>query len=57
MTVWNFADSVPKDRVKALSVPSTIERIAERVAGEMEVVCCHFQVCDLDHSFGESPIA
>jgi hypothetical protein len=52
MTDWNFADSVPKDRVKALSVPSTIERIAERVAGEMEVVCCHFQVCDLDHSFG-----
>jgi hypothetical protein len=49
MMEWEYSAVVPPDRVSRLLAPSTIGTIANLVASQMEVACCHFQPCD-DHS-------
>lgn len=52
MREWSFGASVTKSRASVLLAPSTIGSIANRIASEMEVVCCHFQTCDDHTDFG-----
>jgi len=52
MTEWRFGSSVAKARASALLAPTTIGSIANGIASEMEVVCCHFQTCDDHTDFG-----
>jgi len=45
---WNYSTSIPRDRASMLLAPTTIATIANRVAAEMTVECCHLQPCQ-DH--------
>ena len=49
MSEWDYSTAVPRERASTLLAPSTIGTIANRIAAEMEIACCHFQTCD-DHS-------
>lgn len=49
MIEWGYSTAFPKERAAALLAPSTIGTIANRIAAEMEIACCHFQTCH-DHS-------
>lgn len=49
MTEWSYSASFPRERASELLAPSTVGAIANRIAAEMEIACCHFQICD-DHS-------
>ena len=52
MIEWNYSASLPKDRVSTLLAPSTIGTIANRIAADMQIACCHFQNCDDHADFG-----
>lgn len=49
MTIWSFAPGFPEKRASTLLAPASIGSIADRIAEEMEVLCCHFDLCR-DHS-------
>ncbi|MEW6120486.1 MAG: hypothetical protein AB1593_10405 [Pseudomonadota bacterium] len=52
MTEWCYSAAFSPERVSALLAPATMGTIAERVAEAMEIVCCHYQVCDDHRDFG-----
>ncbi|MFC6674079.1 hypothetical protein [Marinobacterium aestuariivivens] len=49
MIEWGYSTTFPNERAAKLLAPSTIGTIANRIAAEMEITCCHFQTCH-DHS-------
>ncbi len=51
MSTWVFAATVGVERVHALLSPISFEAISDRVAREMEVLCCHRRQCDDDTQF------
>ncbi len=52
MIEWGYSTVLPRERVSALLAPATIGTIANRIAAEMEIACCHFQTCDDHSNFG-----
>ena len=52
MIEWTYAASLPRDRVSTLLAPSTIGTIANHIAADMRIACCHFQSCDDHADFG-----
>jgi len=54
MTEWRYSGSVPNERASALLAPSSIGEIANRIAGAMEILCCHFHNCDDNADFGRA---
>jgi len=52
MIEWGYSTTVPRERASALLAPSSIGAIANRVAAEMTIACCHFQTCDEHSDFG-----
>jgi len=46
---WSYSTSIPRDRASMLLSPTTVATIANRVAAEMTVECCHLQPCH-DHT-------
>ena len=51
MSTWAFAASLGEERIQALLAPTTFELIADRIAQETEVLCCHRGHCDDDTAF------
>lgn len=52
MIEWRYSTSVSSDRASALLAPSSIGEIANRIAGAMNVLCCHFENCGDNADFG-----
>lgn len=52
MTKWRYSISITSKRAAALLAPASIGEIASRIAGEMEVLCCHFENCGDNADFG-----
>lgn len=46
---WSYSNSIPRYRASRLLAPTTVAAIANRVAAEMTVECCHLQPCH-DHT-------
>ena len=51
MSTWEFAATIGEERIRALLDPTSFEAISDRVARDMEVLCCHRQQCDDDTQF------
>jgi hypothetical protein len=51
MANWTFGPSVPPDRAEFLLAPCSFEQILERIATEMNLMCCHAQMCDENTAF------
>jgi len=51
MSAWRFASSIGDDRIRALLETTTIQAICDRIAREMEVLCCHLEQCDNKSDF------
>lgn len=52
MADWSYSSAISSDRASTLLLPTTIGSIAERIAEAMEILCCHYQVCDDHRDFG-----
>ena len=52
MIEWNYSSAVPSERVAKLLAPSSIGTIANQIAADMGITCCHFQICDDNADFG-----
>jgi len=52
MIEWGFSANFSRARASVLLAPSTIGTIANRIATEMEIKCCHFQSCGDHADFG-----
>jgi hypothetical protein len=52
MTEWRYSNSVASKRAATLLAPVSIGEIASRIAGEMEMLCCHFENCGDNADFG-----
>lgn len=46
MSAWQFSTTIGQERVDALLRAPAFDEIVERLAREMEVVCCHRPKCD-----------
>jgi hypothetical protein len=52
MAEWRYSPAFSPCRASALLAPTTVRAIGERIAEAMEIVCCHYQVCDDNTDFG-----
>jgi hypothetical protein len=52
MIEWDYSTAFPRERAATLLAPSSVGVIANRVAAEMDIACCHFQICDEHSDFG-----
>lgn len=51
MNTWKYAPSVENTRVEKLLTTHTFEEIVHKILSEMEVLCCHYDICKLNTDF------
>jgi len=51
MPTWNFAESVPEERLRALAASPKFDSIIAQIERELKILCCHFQKCDDKQEF------